>query len=154
MANFNPLQLALKPLLEQAMKDDELFAQEIKEKEARTEKPKSWEECCEYILGEAYEYASKHKSGNMGMAGMSDTDLTDLIKHYYDEDEIKIKAVSGASAKVAKVDTAKTEKVAGKGQETQKKEEAKKPAEQKPAKKAKKEDEGQFDLFSEEFWKS
>ena len=106
MAFFNPLQLALKPLFEQAKAEDELFANEVKTK--TESKKKSWEECCEYIMGEAYEYASKHKNGNCGMAGMSDADMIGLIKHYYDEDKIEVKKMSGAKVNVAKASTNKT----------------------------------------------
>ena len=107
--SFNPLQLALKPLYEQAKSEDELFAKQVQEKESRTEKPKSFGECCEYIMGEAYKYAKDHKQGNFGLAGMDDQGLIGLIKHYYDEDDIKIEKVSGAKAVVQGVPTKKAE---------------------------------------------
>ena len=94
--SFNPLQLALKPLFEQAKAEDELFAKQVQEKESRTEKPKSFAECCEYIMGEAYKYAKDHKQGNFGMAGIPDADMIGLIKHYYDEDDIKIEKMVDA----------------------------------------------------------
>lgn len=90
--------MAIKPLYERAMAQDTLFAEEVREKESRTEKRKSLAECAEYIMGEAYEYASKHKDGNFGLAGCSDEQIVEMIKHYYDEDEIKIHKV-GAAAK-------------------------------------------------------
>ena len=107
--SFNPLQLALKPLYEQAKSEDELFAKQVQEKESRTEKPKSFAECCEYIMGEAYKYAKDHKQGNFGLAGMDDQGLIGLIKHYYDEDDIKIEKVSGAKAVVQGVPNKKAE---------------------------------------------
>lgn len=107
--SFNPLQLALKPLYEQAKSEDELFAKQVQEKESRTEKPKSFAECCEYIMGEAYKYAKEHQHGNMGLAGCEDSQIISMIKHYYDEDDIKIEQVSGAKAIVQGVPTKKAE---------------------------------------------
>lgn len=120
---FNPLQMAIRPFYEQAIAEDELFAREVKEKEARTEKPKSLAECCEYIMGEAYKYASEHKMGNFGLAGCEDSQITAMIKHYYDEDDIKIHKF-GSSAK-ASVKTTGDSKATKKAQEQEKK--AKKP---------------------------
>ena len=99
--SFNPLQLALKPLYEQAKSEDELFAKEVQEKESRTEKPKSFAECCEYIMGEAYKYAKEHQQGNFGLAGMPDADMVGLIKHYYDEEDIKVEKIVDAKPVVS-----------------------------------------------------
>ena len=93
---FTPLQMAIKPLYEKAMAEDELFAKEVQEKESRTEKPKSLAECAEYIMGEAYKYAKEHRQGDFGLAGMPDADMIGLIKHYYDEDDIVIEKVVDA----------------------------------------------------------
>ena len=108
--SFNPLQLALKPLYEQAKSEDELFAKQVQEKESRTEKTKSFAECCEFIMGEAYKYAKDHKQGNFGLAGMDDQGLIGLIKHYYDEDDIKIEKIVDAKpvVKATKTDTKAT----------------------------------------------
>ena len=95
--SFNPLQLALKPLYEQAKSEDELFAKQVQEKESRTEKPKSFAECCEYILGEAFHYAQRHESDNFSLAGCDDAKLKSMIKHYYDEDDIVIRKVRAAT---------------------------------------------------------
>lgn len=103
--SFNPLQLALKPLYEQAKAEDELFAKQVQEKESRTEKPKSFTECCEYILGEAYKYAKDHRQGDIGLAGDWADNILGMIKHYYDEDDIKIEKVSDAKAIVQGVPT-------------------------------------------------
>ena len=158
MAFFNPLQMALKPLFEQAKAEDELFANEVKTK--TESKKKSWEECCEYIMGEAYEYACKHKNGNCGMAGMSDADMIGLIKHYYDEDKIEVKKMSGAKVNVAKAsnksasksEPKKTDEVAVKVAINTKAEE--KPKEQpkkEPSKADMKKGADCYDLFSEMF---
>ena len=115
---FNPLQMAIKPFYEQAIAEDELFANEVKEKEARTEKPKSLAECCEYIMGEAYKYAKEHKNGNMGLAGCDDNQILAMIRHYYDEDDIEITKVgSGVKSSVST-----TEKPTQKGKEKKEKE--------------------------------
>ena len=98
---FNPLVIAIRPLLEKAMAEDKLFADEVKEKEAREKNPKSLAECAEYLMGEAYEYASKNRQGNFGLAGMYGDMMVGLIKHYYDEDDIKIRKITNARAKVA-----------------------------------------------------
>ena len=110
--SFNPLQLAIRPLYEKAIAEDELFAKEVKEKESRKEKPKSLAECADFLMGEAYEYASKHRNGNFGLAGMPDDELMGLIKHYYDEEDIVIRKMgAGVRAKVATTKTtAKAEK--------------------------------------------
>ena len=117
--SFNPLQLALKPLYEQAKSEDELFAKQVQEKESRTEKPKSFGECCEYIMGEAYKYAKDHKQGNFGLAGMDDQGLIGLIKHYYDEDDIKIEKIVDAKpvVKATKTDTKATKETKPKKEE-------------------------------------
>lgn len=100
--NFNPLAMSLRVFLEKAKEDDVLFALEVAQKEQRAEKPKSFKECCDYIMGEAYAYAKEHKNGNFGLAGCDDEQIISMIKHYYDEDDIKIQPIVGASASVAK----------------------------------------------------
>lgn len=97
--SFNPLAWAIKPLYLKAIAEDELFAKEVKEKESRTEKPKSLAECADYILGEAFEWAKEHMlTNNMSFSGLPDDETLNLIKHYYDEDDITIKKVTGAMA--------------------------------------------------------
>jgi len=111
MPNFNPLQLALRPLIDKARAEDALFDLEVTEKETRAENPKSWEECCEYIQGEAYDYAKSHREGNTAMAGMSDDDLIGLIKHYYDEEEIVVKKMgAGTKMQVARQESEQEKK--------------------------------------------
>lgn len=109
--SFNPMQYALKPLLEKAMAEDDLFAKEVREKEAREKNPKSLAELYEYVQGEAYEYASAHRNGNVGVAGCPDSEMINFIKHYYDEDDIKIKKIGyGVTTKVAKTETEEEKK--------------------------------------------
>ena len=108
--SFNPLQLALKPLYEQAKREDELFAKQVQEKESRTEKPKSFAECCEYIMGLAYKYAKEHRQGDFGLAGSPDADMVGLIKHYYDEEDIKIEKIVDAKPIVQSTTPAQTTK--------------------------------------------
>lgn len=109
-SKFNPLLWALKPLFDQAKAEDAEFANEVATKEARAEKPKSFEECCEYIMGEAYEWAKEHREGNFGLAGMPDSEMVGLIKHYYDEDDIEIKKMgAGVKASVSAPSDKKTE---------------------------------------------
>jgi len=107
--SFNPLAWAIKPLYDKAIKEDALFAKEVQEKESRKEKPKSLSECAEYILGEAYDWASNHRDGSVGYAGLPDDEMINLIKHYYDEEDITIKKVTGAKAQVAKTGDSKKE---------------------------------------------
>ena len=106
--SFNPLVIAIKPFYDQAIAEDELFAKEVKEKESRAVNPKSLAECAEYIMGEAYKYASEHRNGNFGLAGFPDEQMPSLIKHYYDEDDIKIKRFSDARASVSTTNNAPT----------------------------------------------
>lgn len=113
--SFNPLQMAIRPLYEKAKAEDELFAQRVQEAESRTEKPKSLAECCDYIMGEAYKYASEHKDGNFGLAGCSDEQMVGMIKHYYFEDDIVINKVGKASVKMAVTKPAEKAKDKGKG---------------------------------------
>lgn len=105
--SFNPLAWAIRPLYTKAIADDPTFAQEVKEKESRAEKPKSLEECAEYILGEAFEWASNHRQGNIGFSGLPDDEVVNLIKTYYQNDDIVIKEIKGASASVSTTPTSK-----------------------------------------------
>ena len=113
---WNPLQMAIKPFYDKAIAEDALFAKEVAEKESRAEKPKSLAECAEYIMGEAYRYAMEHKFGSFGFAGIPDEDMPSLIKHYYDEDDIKIHKIgAGVQSSVSRIPSAPTAPVKGKG---------------------------------------
>lgn len=120
--SFNPLQLAFKPLLQQAMAEDALFADTVKEKENRTEKRKSFSECCDYIMGEFYKYACDHKfdNGNFGFGGCDDEKIVSMIKHYYDEDDIVIKKFNDAKPVVKTTIPTPPVKTAKKPKETPK----------------------------------
>ena len=122
--SFNPLAWAIKPLYNKALAEDELFAQKVKEKESRAEKPKSLNECADYILGEAFHWAEEHQDANgIAYSGLPDDEMVNLIKHYYDEDNITIRKVnarasftstsapSGASASKKTPDAKKSNKV-------------------------------------------
>ena len=100
--SFNPLVIAIKPFYEKLIAEDEIFANVVKERESRAEKPKSLQECADYIMGEAYEYARTHQQGNFGLSGFPDEEMFTLIRHYYDEEFIEIRKVTGAVARVAK----------------------------------------------------
>lgn len=99
--SFNPLVIAIKPFYDKLIADDEIFANVVKERESRAEKPKSLAECADYIISEAYNYASKHKQGNMGMAGFPDEEMYRLIRHYYDEEFLEVQKVSNARVSVS-----------------------------------------------------
>lgn len=112
--SFNPLVMAIKPFYEKAMAEDELFAKEVREKESRKEKPKSLAECADYIMGEAYKYAKAHQQGGFGLAGFPDEEMPNLIKHYYDEDDIKIHKFNDAKPVVSTTPAKSAKKTAEK----------------------------------------
>lgn len=74
---------AIKNYLDERARKDELFAT------AYAKEGKSIDECFSYILGEA------RKKGTQ--VCMSDEEVFGLAVHYYDEDDIKVKPVGGAS---------------------------------------------------------
>ena len=115
--SFNPLVIAIKPFYDKLIAEDTIFADVVKERESRAEKPKSLAECAEYIMGEAYEYARNHKQGNFGLAGFPDEQMPVLIRHYYDEEFIEIRKITGARASV----THTAPKTADKAKKTEKK---------------------------------
>ena len=116
--SFNPLVMAIKPFYDKLVAEDEIFANVVKERESRKEKPKSLAECAEYIMSEAYNYAKSHRNGNFGMAGFPDEDMYRLIRHYYDEEFLEVHKVTNAKAVVSAVPTPSS---------TKKKEEKQKP---------------------------
>ena len=99
--SFNPLVIAIKPFYDKLIAEDEIFAGIVKERESREKKPKSLAECADYIISEAYNYASKHKQGNMGMAGFPDEEMYRLIRHYYDEEFLEVQKVTNARVSVS-----------------------------------------------------
>ena len=100
--------MAIKPFYDKLIAEDEIFANVVRERESRKEKPKSLAECAEYIMSEAYNYASKHRNGNFGMAGFPDEDMYRLIRHYYDEEFLEVHKVTNAKAVVSAVPTPKS----------------------------------------------
>ena len=60
---------------------DALFAETLKKDN------KSIEECCKYIIGEAF---------SLGANGFTDPEVFKMARHYYDEDDITLKEVTGA----------------------------------------------------------
>lgn len=110
---FNPLQIALRPLFKKAQEEDALFAIEVEEKSAREDKRKSFDECCDYVLGEAYKYAKEHQCDNVGLAFADETMVISMMKHYWDEDDIEITKFGDAKVKVETTEqTPKDEPVA------------------------------------------
>lgn len=106
--SFNPLVMAIKPFYDKLIAEDEIFANVVRERESRKEKPKSLSECAEYIMSEAYNYAKSHRNGNFGMAGFPDEDMYRLIRHYYDEEFLEVHKITDAKAVVSSVPTPKS----------------------------------------------
>ena len=107
---FDILPIIVAQLLEEAKGEDELFADVVREKESRTEKPKSITECCDYMYGEFYAWALNNKTGNHAYGGCDSEQLKDMIRHYYDEDDIEIKKVTGAKMTAGTTKEAKPKK--------------------------------------------
>ena len=83
----------IKDYLDKRAAEDELFAKSYaKEK-------KSLDECCLYVLGEALK-KSVCKNGVKATV-MSDEEVFGLAVHYYDEDNIKVKPLSGIRSSVS-----------------------------------------------------
>jgi len=118
--SFNPLVMAIKPFYDKLIAEDEIFAGVVKEREGRKEKPKSLGECADYIMSEAYNYASKHRNGNYGFAGFPDEDMYRMIRHYYDEEFLEVQKMTGAKAIVSSVPTPKSPAKVEKKKETPK----------------------------------
>lgn len=77
----------IKAYLDKRAKEDELFAKSYaKEK-------KSLDECCLYVLGEALKKSVAY--GRAKASVMDDETVFGLAVHYYDEDNIKVKPLSG-----------------------------------------------------------
>lgn len=74
MKNF---ETAIKSMLDQRAADDPLFA------EAYAKSSKSVEECCRYIISTVKE---------MGVSALTDEEVLGIAIHYYDEDDLDVKA--------------------------------------------------------------
>ena len=112
--SFNPLVIAIKPFYDKLIAEDEVFARIVKERESRSEKPKSLAECADYIISEAYNYAKDHRQGQMGMAGFPDEEMPTLIRHYYDEEFLEVTKFTDAKASFTKTATPTAKKTAEK----------------------------------------
>lgn len=74
MKNF---EIAIKSMLDQRAAEDNLFA------EAYAKSSKSIEECCRYIISTVRE---------MGVSALTDEEVLGIAIHYYDEDDLEVKA--------------------------------------------------------------
>ena len=83
---MNAFEKALKTYLDQRAAEDPQFAQSY------AKPKKSIEECARYIVGEARAKAEG------GQAVLPDAEVYGLAVHYYDEDDIKIRKVSGGAS--------------------------------------------------------
>lgn len=80
----------IKSYLDQRAASDAQFA------ESYSNKDKSIDQCCAYIMSEA----SKRREGNNCVV-MSDPEVFGMAVHYYDEKDIEFEPVSGYVASVA-----------------------------------------------------
>ena len=85
----------LMELLKNAAKKDESVDRNLKKKN------KSIDECCEYITNEVMEKYTKSNGRKNGGMFVSDDEVLSMAIHYYDEDSIKVKKTTNASAKVS-----------------------------------------------------
>lgn len=76
MASNESFKQAIKAYLDKRAEEDSLFAPKY------ANEKKSIDECCSYIMGEAW------KRGNA--VAISDEEVYGMAVHYYDEDDIKI----------------------------------------------------------------
>lgn len=79
--------------LEQVLKDylDKLAAQDPQFAIKYANEKKSIHECARYIIGEASAQAVE------GVAGMTDEEMYGMAVHYYDEEKIEIRSISGGA---------------------------------------------------------
>lgn len=85
---MNDFEKKIKDYLDKRAAEDELFAKSYaKEK-------KSFEECIRYIFGEAFKVAVAMDGCGSG-AAFEDEHVFGLAVHYYDEDNIMVKPLSG-----------------------------------------------------------
>lgn len=74
MKNF---EIAIESMLDARAADDNLFA------EAYAKSSKSIDECCRYIISEVK---------RLGVSAMTDEEVLGIAIHYYDEDDLDVKA--------------------------------------------------------------
>lgn len=70
---------AIKAMLDRRAAEDELFSQSYRKE------GKSITECCDYIIGEV---------SAMGVTALSDDEVLGLAIHYYDEDNVFVRAAA------------------------------------------------------------
>lgn len=152
------LEEAVQAHLESMAAGDPVFAEKL------ANPKKSLKECLEYIKGEVFhEYVGKDH-GNMAVAAPSRAEVFGMAVHYYDEEAVKIRPITGGGGRSAgpaltDEDKARIQERAEKAYEAQciedlKKREAEKKrkelerkrAEREAAEKARKES-GELDLF-------
>lgn len=75
---MTPFDSAIKEYLDARAKEDVKFAEKY------SNRKKSIEECCSFILGEM------RKKAKSGMYGATDAEVFGLAVHYYDEEDIKV----------------------------------------------------------------
>lgn len=75
---MTPFESAIKEYLDARAKEDVKFAEKY------SNRKKSIEECCSFILGEM------RKKAKSGMYGATDAEVFGLAVHYYDEEDIKV----------------------------------------------------------------
>lgn len=86
---MNDFEKKIKDYLDKRAAEDELFAKTY------AKKNKSFEECIQYIFGEAYKEAVS-MPGVSGKGSVFEGDVVyGLAVHYYDEDDIKVSKVQG-----------------------------------------------------------
>ena len=151
------LEEAVQAHLESMAAGDPVFAEKL------ANPKKSLKECLEYIKGEVFhEYVGKDH-GNMAVAAPSRAEVFGMAVHYYDEEAVKIRPITGggrpSGAALTEADKARLQKAAEERYEAQciedlKKREAEKKRkelerkrqEREAAEKARKES-GELDLF-------
>lgn len=151
------LEEAVQAHLESMAAGDPVFAEKL------ANPKKSLKECLEYIKGEVFhEYVGKDH-GNMAVAAPSRAEVFGMAVHYYDEEAVKIRPITGGGrptgAALTEADKARLQKAAEERYEAQciedlKKREAEKKRkelerkrqEREAAEKARKES-GELDLF-------
>lgn len=84
MANNNSFNEAIKAYLDKRAVEDPLFAPKY------ANPKKSIDECCQYIIGEAFKCSNSFGGSNMKVGRISDEETFSLAVHYYDEEDIKI----------------------------------------------------------------
>jgi hypothetical protein len=84
---MNRFEEAIKAYLDERAANDPMFAIKY------ANEKKSIEECCKFIECEAYEHCHDVPGGKV--YGMTDDEVFGLAVHYYDEEDIEIKGISG-----------------------------------------------------------